>query len=591
MVLSILLPLTTAVFASIVLGSLNTAESDNEAGPNLTVLSSLKDRLGSYRTDLLTNISWLADDMPSSFAAFHRSSLYSGYWDDMEMAKIQINMFNTDLTLGMCLDSAHHVIFQGSNYPQLCHDFIHGIIFPLGSWYVNTRIRQNSHSRLKKTNANADLFSRPGPSLFSSGLIREAFTCCAYLLDPEHIAMLLDKNECYFPLIVSNFDAAVQFKEWPIIAVDDLDRIFENFLPSLYEYAYDIPDADKKISSFSDNYTKVFFEKIANGNLALPAWKLPNFLKNCPNNVLLKLIRSMNFDLLMPELDALIEANCIGRLTDYLSQDRDVCVTMSFGYCMAGQCLFPNPTAGAGSGYNATTSLGVFFDNKKFFSQLEVVNDKLRSRDFYIAVIQFVVYSELIITNIVNGLRMTKRSIAHICFFEHLCRVFNGRIALKKSFGKNPFLNRRMRSINWNILLSTPLSQRIRSALPFNSMPRTKNIKNLEFSAVLRQFDDVYPGILAAVYDSSLVSTPSAGTELAAAFSCWSRKFNIHLRPVNIYFYVLILNDELWERIHESPATYQDPADYFQVIKSGRSASLIDPNLEEDFRKIGRAHV
>mgnify|MGYP000414436096 CR=1 FL=1 len=74
-----------------------------------------------------------------SFGGFYRSSLYTGIWDDMELAKLQYDAFHKsfgrDFSFAQCLELAQYVIFRGSEDPARSLQFLEEEILAFGAWY------------------------------------------------------------------------------------------------------------------------------------------------------------------------------------------------------------------------------------------------------------------------------------------------------------------------------------------------------------------------------------------------------------------------------------------------------------------------
>jgi len=519
----------------------------------------LETKLNQYTGQLKTILDEHGSMKDASLSSVYRSNLYPGTWTGMKAAENQIKAFNhSERSLGKMLDFAQQVILYKSEDSQLGHAFL-CMIFNVGELHRVTLLKAKVKAKNragKKDSSPVNAF----PALFTSALIREAFTCCADLLTVDEISRLLDKDMLFWPLMIGNYMAAVQFKAWPVIHLADYDWIFDTSLKNSHERIYGTLKDINVISEFNEAYLPEKFLDLYKASFALPVWKLPVYLQNCSKEAILYLLQCRNFDLFPQEMQILCQARGLNAIFDDELLRSNVHFTLSLRHWhyiyMEMEQSFCDPIDPtqmkdardgvdsihtAAGNYVSGSKLALILENSYLIDRLRVPNEMSELVRLEVTVMQYIIYSEYIIRFLLESINAALQTRAERMqtYLDQLQCVFAYRSQLKEEALKHKHF---VKNVNlWRLFFSVPISGRLRNVL--SRLGGAAEGSDGFFDSV-HFVHGVSPTFWSESYDLSLLNDTALGFRIADAFRGWSRKQKIFQQPINCYFYLLLLNGE-----------------------------------------------
>jgi len=503
-----------------------------------TNASPLETQLSQYSEKIKTTVEEHGFVKEASFSSVYRSGLYPGTWTEMKLAENQLKAFNhPDLSLGKIFDFAQQVIFYKSEDASLGREFLH-LIFHVSELHRAASLKAKAKNKSGKKNSG--IFNA-FPVLFTSALIREAFTCCADLLTVDEISRLLDKDLTFWPLMVGNYMAAVQFKAWPVIHFTEYDLIFDISLKVCYEKFYGTVKGDNLICQFSSDHVHETLLEAYKGSFALPIWKLPVYLQTCSNEAILYLLQRRNFDLFPQEMQILCQARGLNAICDDVLLGSNVHFTLnlrhwSYAYMDGDQSAYMRI-----KNFASEANLSPILENSYLIDRLRAPNQIAELFRLEVTVMKYVIYSEYIIRTLLGLISVALRKDGERmqAYLDQLQCVFAYRSQLKEEILKHRHF---VKNANlWRLFFSIPISARLRAAL---SQLGGATEGSARFSDSVNCVHHAFPTFWSEYYNLSLLTDPVLGFRIADAFRGWSRKHRIFQQPINWYFYLLLLNDE-----------------------------------------------
>ena len=531
---------------------------------------------------------YAARDGTVSFQCIYRSYLQNIPRQEIEeLIEEQLHVATAgQLTLGTALMLAHRALLAEPGEEGPCREFLERVVFGVARGYREARLQLQLKS--KKSGTQRRVAQPPGltdfPEVFMYTLVREAFTCSAWLLGAADVHVLLDNARVYWPLLMSNYEAASRIQEWPQVPLATLGAVFDvtgaGEGTGVYGSRYVVPKGPGLLVQLQGGQALLpMFSQFDRG-LGLPVWKLPVFLRGCSSATLVALLRLRQFELFPQEMRVLCDARGLAQM----QADELLAQCAPFVLSLRVWAQWGEPGAGkldaiAGAGWVDEYDDGVaevpgLFDGNAadpealndpdlpvtlsaalaelvgvYDSAFLVahVSDGARGADqceCELAVLQYAVHVELAVRLLYErvlvqlpmaGNRLVPELVA-------LCCVLEQRALLVAAVRRAPRFQKQQRAL-WALLLDAPISPalcasfaelwpRITAPLPPGIVPHAH--VHVRFGSAL-----------ASNYALAAMSDAQRALRVADAFRGWARRARLHMRPLHGYFYLLLLHRRL----------------------------------------------